>query len=290
MTELTTAPPPAPRPGAPGLTAAPPRPARPGVAALSAARAWPRRAPLTFGYLAVLALTTAVQLAVPPAARHALLAGSSTDVAHLATVPVRVLVASMLWLPDMGWARELALFALVLAPVEDRLGTKRLLLIFLAGHVLVTVLTEGPIAVGVATGHLPASARTRLDVGVSFGFWTVYPVRLWLARHRWTVLALAAGLLTNVLAPLLLDPEMTTWGHLLAVCTGTALAAAMRHRWSLPLPAWPVWPVRHGAPAGAGAVAATGARVGVRAGTGGGGVPAYPAEIGETAPAAGSCR
>jgi len=127
------------------------------------------RAPLTAGYLGLLAATSILQMIVPAATRQALLAGSSTDVLHLFSVPARVLLASALWLPDLDWFQTVALFTLVLAPVEARLGTRRLLLIFLTGHVLATLVTELPVAAAIATGHLPATSRTRLDVGVSYG-------------------------------------------------------------------------------------------------------------------------
>ncbi|HEV7209148.1 MAG TPA: rhomboid-like protein [Mycobacteriales bacterium] len=197
---------------------------------LTLGRAQLARAPLTVGYLVLLAVTTLIQLGVSGSTRQALLAGSSTDVLHLGAVPARVLVASALWLPDLDWFQTLALFALVLAPVEARLGTRRMLVIFLTGHVLATLLTELPVAAAVAVGHLPVSSRARLDVGVSYGLWTVYAVRVWLSRHGAVRTLLVLGAVVDVLIPLLRDPEVTTWGHLASLGTGGVIVLLLRAR------------------------------------------------------------
>jgi len=186
------------------------------------------RAPLTAGYLGLLAATSILQMIVPAATRQALLAGSSTDVLHLFSVPARVLLASALWLPDLDWFQTVALFTLVLAPVEARLGTRRLLLIFLTGHVLATLVTELPVAAAIATGHLPATSRARLDVGVSYGFWTVYAVRVWQAQHRGIRVLFVLGAVVQVLIPLLRDREVTTWGHLASLATGAVIVISWR--------------------------------------------------------------
>src|SRR5690242_12631286 len=60
-------------------------------------------APYTCSYVLLLLVTTVLLRHVRPGTARTLLAGSSTDVAHLARDPLEVLVASGLWLPGNSW-------------------------------------------------------------------------------------------------------------------------------------------------------------------------------------------
>lgn len=88
-------------------------------AAIWQERPTPSATPFTVGYVLLLAGTTLVLGIVDHDVHHKILAESSTDVAHLNSAPVRVIVASALWLPDMHWVFYAVLFSLVLAPVAD---------------------------------------------------------------------------------------------------------------------------------------------------------------------------
>lgn len=190
----------------------------------------PTGTPFTFGYGIVLCLTSLFSAYADPALVHALLQGSSTDVAHLVRTPELVLVGSALWLAG-GVASPFAIaFVLVLTALERRIGGLRTAGVFLLGHVLATLATEVPVGLAVLAGHLPESSLHRLDYGVSFGVAAGTGALAGLLP-LWLRVPLLAGfggmLLQDLLA--LTDP-MTNWGHLIALAIGVATWPVVR-RW-----------------------------------------------------------
>ncbi|PAZ09818.1 hypothetical protein CLM62_44725 [Streptomyces sp. SA15] len=190
----------------------------------------PTGTPFTFGYAAVLAVTSLISEYADPALVHTLHQASSTDVAHLVQTPVLVLVASALWIAG-GILSPFAIgFLLVLTALERRIGGPRTACVFLLGHVLATLATEVPVGLAVLVGHLPDSSLHRLDYGVSFGVAAgvgalAALLTPWL---RWPLLAAFGGMLTlDLLA--FTDP-MTNWGHLMAFAIGIATWPWVR-RW-----------------------------------------------------------
>ncbi|MFJ3232709.1 rhomboid-like protein [Streptomyces sp. NPDC086787] len=190
----------------------------------------PTGTPFTFGYGALLAVTSLVARDADPGLVHTLHQASSTDVAHLARTPVLALVASALWIAG-GLASPFALcFLVVLAALERRIGGARTAAVFLLGHVLATLATEVPVGLAVLAGHLPDSSLHRLDYGVSFGVATSTGALAgllapWLRRP---LLALLGGTLAWDLVGLA-DP-VTNWGHLIALAVGVATWPLVR-RW-----------------------------------------------------------
>lgn len=176
-------------------------------------------APFTHAYLLLLLGTTLLLRNVSAELADRLLTGSSTDVAHLTHAPIRVLIASALWLPGRWWLPYALMFLLVLAPLERRFGVRRTLLIFLSGHVLATLLTELPIGVAIALHQLAPSEAHRLDVGVSYGIYTAVAAYAGSLPRRATVLVLL-GALVSIVVPEAADPDMTMWGHLLSLVIG----------------------------------------------------------------------
>lgn len=189
----------------------------------------PGTAPFTYGYLLVLLATTIVLRHVSARVADRLLAGSSTDVAHLAHDPVRVLLSSALWLPGRVWAPYALMLFVVLAPLERRLGSGWAVAIFLSGHLTATLLTEVPVAIAVAAHWLPNSAAHRLDVGVSYGTYTAAAACAGLLPRRWRLAAVGAAA-TAVVIPLLLDADLTTAGHLLSVLIGVCWWVFLKRR------------------------------------------------------------
>lgn len=178
-------------------------------------------APFTCGYLLLLLATTLFLRHLRAASATAVLAASSTDVEHLVRDPVTVLVTSALWLPGGHWWPYAVVFMLVLAPLERRFGAASAVLVFLSGHVLATLATEVPVAVGILLHLTAPGAAHRLDVGVSYGMFAVVSASTGAARKRWR-----AVVLTAVTAWLVWrawqDPDMTAFGHLLALAIGVA--------------------------------------------------------------------
>lgn len=202
---------------------------------LRALRPWrllptPMGTPFTFGYAVVLCVTSLISAYADPAPVHALLQGSSTDVAHLVRMPGPVLVGSALWVAG-GVASPFTIgFVLVLTALERRIGGLRTAGVFLLGHVLATLATEVPVGLAVLAGHLPDSSLHRLDYGVSFGVAAgtgalAGLLPLW---SRVPLLAVFGGMLLQDL--LAFTDPMTNWGHLIALAIGVATWPVLR-RW-----------------------------------------------------------
>ncbi|WP_230991899.1 rhomboid-like protein [Streptomyces endocoffeicus] len=179
-----------------------------------------RTVPFTLGYTVVLLGTGLYARLGDPGTVRDLLAGSSTDVSHLSQRPLLTLLVSALWAVGGITSPYLAAFPLVLGALERRLGGVRTAGVFLLGHVLATLLTEVPVAVSVAAGHLPDSSLRRLDYGVSYGLIACAAALAGLLspRRRWALLggvglALTAGILVDF------DP-LTGWGHGFALLLG----------------------------------------------------------------------
>ncbi|MFC8130967.1 rhomboid-like protein [Streptomyces sp. NPDC057302] len=194
----------------------------------------PTGTPFTFGYAAVLTLTSLLAQYADPSLISALHRHSSTDVAHLAQQPLLVLVASALWIAG-GIASPYAIgFLLVLTALERRIGALRTAGVFLLGHVVATLATEVPVAFSVLAGQLPDSSLHRLDYGISFGVAASVGALagLFTPWLRWLVLAGFGGMLVDDLIAFT-DP-MTNWGHLLALSIGVATWPLVR-RWRRPV-------------------------------------------------------
>lgn len=207
----------------------------------------PRTTPFTFWYLGVLACTTFLLHFGRPTAVNQLLALSSTDAANLERHPVQVLFLSALWLQDAHWLVYAAIFTVVLAPLERRIGTKWTVLVFASGHVVATLATELPVLWAVRTHLLPVMDAHLLDVGVSYGFFaTAGALVLMLPTSvRWWVLgALNATILVIYVStdPTSTDSVVTVFGHGLSLYIGMlGWLPWLRNRQlvgSLHLPAW----------------------------------------------------
>ncbi|MDQ1026168.1 hypothetical protein QF035_003750 [Streptomyces umbrinus] len=206
---------------------------RPRPAPLRRVRPWrlfptPTGTPFTFGYAVVLAVTSLVAEYADPDLVDRVLQTSSTDVAHLAQSPVRVLVASALWIAGGLTSAYVIAFLLVLTALERRIGGWRTAGVFLLGHGLATLATEIPVGLSVLAGHLPESSLHRYDYGISFGVATSAGALAGLLRPwlRWTVLAVFGWMVIGDLIAFT-DP-MTNWGHTMALAIGVATWPLLR--------------------------------------------------------------
>ncbi len=190
----------------------------------------PAGTPFTFWYTVVLCATALIAAHADPAVVHALLQGSSTDVAHLVRTPELVLVGSALWIAGGPASPFTAGFVLVLTALERRVGGLRTAGVFLLGHVLATLATEVPVGLAVLAGNLPGSSLHRMDYGVSFGVAAACGalaglLPLWL---RVLLPAVLGGMLVRDL--LAFTDPLTEWGHLIALVVGIAAWPLVR-RW-----------------------------------------------------------
>jgi hypothetical protein len=196
---------------------------------------WLDRFGLAVGYAAGLTLGAVLLYAQPPATRVRWLGWASTNLANATDHPLGALVTSaFLTDGDVQWWIPLALVAL--GTVGATFGAWRTGLLVAAGHLVGTVVSEGIVAYRVATGELPSSYRSLVDVGPSYV--VVAALAAGIGYARWPGRLLCAGGFA-VLAPSLFGGlfqlDVSAVGHVTAIVVGLALGggyalAAKRRR------------------------------------------------------------
>ena len=181
-----------------------------------------RAAPVTFVYIGVLTVTSCVLATTSARSARRLLRQHSTNLHQLARDPVRVLVSSAFWLTS-PWELPvwIALFAVVLARVEQRLGPLRMLAIFGIGHVGATLVTAGGLWLALRADVVEHSVVNARDVGVSYGFLAVAAVMTYLLDRRFRV-AFAVALTCLTVVVVVASSTFTNFGHLFAALFGFA--------------------------------------------------------------------
>jgi hypothetical protein len=192
-------------------------------------REYVRRSPATFVYGAILFVTTWVVAGVAEKVSDELLRSQSTNLENLRTNSVSVLLRSMFWTGSTWLLPLIAALVLVLAPAEVWLGTKRVILVFLTGHIGATLITALAISQGYfaeAGGHVDRD----IDVGLSYGALCVIGLFAYRLPPRWRIpYALMA------LAPLAVlafgnGRTFTDFGHVVSLLLGFALYPVARGR------------------------------------------------------------
>ena len=195
--------------------------------------AWVRSAPLTYGYLAILIVTTWVLASTRAQLGNRLLLAQSTNLRQLAKDPVRVLISSAFWLSHTSsllvWA---LLLSLVLAPMERRIGSWRTGIVFAIGHLGATLLTAAGLWTALRLDAVERSVVDAQDVGASYGLLAVAAAMTYVVVPRWR-LAYAATLLGGVLLFAGASHSFTDFGHLFAALLGFACYALVRRRSSM---------------------------------------------------------
>jgi len=181
-----------------------------------------RTAPFTFAYLALLLGTTVVLAVSSERGRTVLLRDSSTNLHQLGHTPVRVLVASALWLQGFSVVTWVLLFVVVLAAVEQALGTRRALALFAAGHIGATLLTALALWIGIRAGAFSPHLDDAVDVGVSYGFVAAAAAFTFILPRRLR-LPYAAALVGYLGYRLVAGHTFTDAGHLVALAIGYGL-------------------------------------------------------------------
>jgi hypothetical protein len=157
------------------------------------------------------------------------LARASTDIAHLVHDAWVVLPESALWTTGYFAYWVVACFV-ALAMLERLHGPLTTVLVAVAGHVVGTAVSEGVVAIRIAAGNLPDSARHALDVGPSFVLLAAtFAVIAGAGSPRWARL-----LCVLVLLPLAAWEVSTTRadpvGHAAAATVGVVAARLLRAR------------------------------------------------------------
>jgi hypothetical protein len=174
--------------------------------------------------MVLLLLLTTLALRLRPGDADAVAAWASTNLHNLAQHPVAAMLTSTFVMTG-ALLPDLVLVAVGFAILERAVGAGRTAAIALAGQVIATLLTEYGTELAAHWQLLAEPSSGRIDVGVSYAMYAV------LAASVMTMVrpARVAGLLVigaGVLAPLLLDPDLTSTGHLLSVSIGVAIMAA----------------------------------------------------------------
>ncbi|MGP9693253.1 rhomboid-like protein [Brachybacterium sp. AOP25-B2-12] len=200
-----------------------------GRATAPLSRAWQRygasvrwyvaSAPATFAYLAVLTVTTWVLLGMPEVPLEAFLTAQSTNLAHLTTDPVRVLIRSAFFVTRTELLVWIVAFSAFVAPVERWLGSARTIGVFALGHLGATAVTALDIYLHIRFLHAPASLWTVTDTGASYGFFALAAVLVHRVRGISRVL-LVAGLAGVVVYGVIEGTGYTARGHAIAVVIG----------------------------------------------------------------------
>lgn len=181
-----------------------------------------RTTPFAVVYVAMLA-TASIVLGVLNTGDHdAVLRFSSTDVDHLAKHPLLVLASSALWVDGVvDSVLAVLVLGIVATVLERRIGTRWVVAIFASGHVGATLVTEGSVAIGVHYGIVPASATSRLDVGVSYGLAAMLGAAAGLLPKPVRTIGVAAGW-AYLGWPIATGLDMTSWGHIIALGIGVS--------------------------------------------------------------------
>lgn len=180
---------------------------------------WVRSAPASCAWLALLFVTTVLQHVGTAAQVTTWLGDSSTDLRHLGSDPITVLVTSLGWLDGAYWLPYVVMFAIVVIPMERRLGVRLWVVLGLAGHVVGTAVSQGALWVAIALGATSSSQMTMRDIGVSYALMAFVggAAHFVTPDHR----RLFAGIAVTVAGlALVVDPGVTNLGHLTALVTG----------------------------------------------------------------------
>ena len=185
-------------------------------------------APLTYLWLAALLVTTVVQNSVGPRL-HAILVDQSTNLHHLATDPLEVLVSSLLWIDGKDWTPYLVLFTLILAPAEHWLGHRRWAEVGLVAHIGATYISQAALYALINLRRESEHLTYARDIGVSYFLAGVAAVLTYRIPRPWRWGYLIA-LIAIFTVPLAINPDFTAIGHLAAVAIGLACYPLTRHR------------------------------------------------------------
>jgi hypothetical protein len=184
------------------------------------------RSPGTYILLLILVVTTLVLRGVGAPTATRILRHQSTNLLQMSRDAPRVLLLSAFLLDRGHLAYELALFTVVVAPVERWIGTYRWLVTFAAGHIGATLATTIGLWLQVRAGADPGLVYP-IDVGVSYGVSALAAVLTFrLPRPAsWAWGAFLVALNGNAV---IRTGTFTDWGHLAALGIGFALGPLVR--------------------------------------------------------------
>ncbi len=195
-------------------------------------------APLTYGWLLVLGVTTIIQSQLTGRQLHSVLLHRSTNIHSLATDPLDVLFASLLWIDGKNLEPYLLLFSLFLAPAEHWLGQLRWLTVGLTAHILSAYISEGLLHFAIDKRDAAERLVHATDIGVSYFMVGVMAVLTYhIARPwRWGYLGVVFLIFGFPLITMdRIELSFTAIGHFVAILVGLAFYPMARDRAGLSL-------------------------------------------------------
>ena len=199
-----------------------------------------KASPATFAYLMILSVTTMVMLSSSNQVVALLLEEHSTNLHQLFNSPLRALALSAFWAPNYEFLVWAILFALVLAPAERWLGTRRWAVVFISGHVFATLGVAWGLWFAIRRGYASQHLENAIDVGVSYGFAALAAVFTFRMPRKWRWWW-AGSLSTVAVVALLVGRTFTDSGHLIAVCIGFACYPLTRSAEIVGRSRTPIW-------------------------------------------------
>jgi hypothetical protein len=171
-------------------------------------------------WLAVLFVTTVALHHMSPVAEERFLRARSTNLRELSSHPVRVLIASAMWIEGGHWVPYAVLYSVFHARVERWLGTVRWLAVCVLAHVVATLVSEGVLLWAIRAGVAPVSSVDAVDVGVSYALAGVMGVLVFRIRGAVWRYGYLGAVLVVYGAPLVVGRTFTDVGHAVGLLTG----------------------------------------------------------------------
>lgn len=211
---------------------------RPGSAAhrwaasrVAAIRVWVSRAPATFTYTAIWTATSIIVQGQPLTVSELVARYASTNLFNFRSEPFRTMVASSFLVAENGlfYLAYLAVFVLVVARLEHRIGAARWIAVAVISHVggsLLILLVE---RLGIVNDVLPKTIAVTEDIGISYVMVGSMCAYVWLARRRWPYVGFVV---VTVVVPVAVWPGLGSAGHFLAGVLGLG-AGRYVLRWPL---------------------------------------------------------
>src|SRR3954471_12389032 len=176
-------------------------------------------APLTFGWLLVLLVTTRIQRSAGRWGSRRIQRAHSTNLRRLRTEPSRVLATSLFWLDDRKWWPCVPVFVGIVGPAERRLRWWRWLFVGVAAHVIGTYVGQGYLRLMIRMGRAPWRLIAARDVGVSYFVFGTAGALSGYVPPPWRS-GCQAATVAVLLANFAVRPTFTEAGHLTAYVVG----------------------------------------------------------------------
>lgn len=181
-----------------------------------------RCVPVTLTFLVALGAVAWVLHDLPPVDVLAFRARWSTDLYHLEHNPA-ALLGSIFICGNGSFLMTAPQAAVLLAPVEQLAGARRMLVLFFVAHLVAVLGTEFGGAVLHAAGLLSRMDVHRVDVGSSYGVFGVAAGLCYLLPGGVLRRLCAAAIVVVLLVQWGTDADVTSTGHLIALAVGGVL-------------------------------------------------------------------